>query len=83
MWRIRTGSRPSALWSSVLQWLALFLKVCGKSRSGRAFGPTWIRWIVCLRTASMVWNVPGKYGPHGEHFFFLPDSEGAGDGAGQ
>ena len=37
---------------------------------------------VCLRTASMEWNVPGKYGPHGELFFFLikepaivPDSE--------
>ena len=26
---------------------------------------------VCLRTASMAWNVPGKYGPHGELFFFL------------
>ena len=26
---------------------------------------------VCLRTASMEWNVPGKYGPHGELFFFL------------
>ena len=38
---------------------------------------------VCLRTASMKWNVPGKCGPHGELFFFLiqkeptarPDSE--------
>ena len=26
---------------------------------------------VCLRIASMVWNVPGKHGPHGELFFFL------------
>ena len=26
---------------------------------------------VCLRTASMEWNVPGKYGPHGELFAFL------------
>ena len=26
---------------------------------------------VCLRTASTEWNVPGKYGPHGE-LFFLP-----------
>ena len=26
---------------------------------------------VCLRTASMEWNVLGKYGPHGELFFFL------------
>ena len=37
---------------------------------------------VCLRTVSMEWNVPGKYGPHGE-LFFLPGSEEAGDGAGQ
>ena len=36
---------------------------------------------VCLRTASMEWNVPGKYGPHRE--LFLPDSEGAGDCARQ
>ena len=33
---------------------------------------------VCLLTASMEWNVPGKCGPHGELFFLL-DSEGAGD----
>ena len=26
---------------------------------------------VCLRTASMEWNMPEKYGPHGELFFFL------------
>ena len=26
---------------------------------------------VCLRTASMEWNVPGEYGPHGKLFFFL------------
>ena len=26
---------------------------------------------VCLHTASMEWNVPGKYEPHGELFFFL------------
>ena len=32
---------------------------------------------VCLRTASVDWNVPGKYGPHGE--LFLHGSEGAGD----
>ena len=24
---------------------------------------------VCLRTASIEWNVPGKYGPLGEFFF--------------
>ena len=30
---------------------------------------------VCLRTASVEWNVPGKYGPHGELFFFLSQKE--------
>ena len=33
--------------------------------------------IVCLRTASMQWNVPGKYGQHGELFFFLIQKEPA------
>ena len=34
---------------SVSRWRALASsKVCGKSRAGRAFGPTWIRWIVCV-----------------------------------
>ena len=32
---------------------------------------------VCLRTASVEWNVPGKYGPHGELFFFLIEKEPA------
>ena len=32
---------------------------------------------VCLRTASMEWNVPGKCGPHGELFFFLIQKEAA------
>ena len=26
---------------------------------------------VCLRTVSMEWNVPEKYGPHGMLLFFL------------
>ena len=26
---------------------------------------------VCLRTVSIEWNVPEKYGPHGVLFFFL------------
>ena len=30
---------------------------------------------VRLRTASTHWNVPGKYGPHGELFFFLIKKE--------
>ena len=32
---------------------------------------------VCLRTASVEWNVAGKYGPHGELFFFLIQKEPA------
>ena len=32
---------------------------------------------VCLRAASVEWNVPGKYGPHGELFFFLIKKEPA------
>ena len=32
---------------------------------------------VCLRTASMEWNVPVKYGPQGELFFFLIRKEPA------
>ena len=31
--------------------------------------------LVLLRTASTYWNVPGKYGPHGELFFFLVKKE--------
>ena len=30
---------------------------------------------VCLRTASVEWKVPGKYGPRGELFFFLTQKE--------
>ena len=60
-------------------------KVCGRSRSGRAFGPTWIRWIVCVcvfthsihgvecaREVRAAWRA-----------LFLPDSEGADIDAGQ
>ena len=60
-------------------WRWVPAKFCGKSRSERAFGPTWIRRkvCVCLRTASMEWNVPGKYGPQGELFYFLIQKEPA------
>ena len=33
----------------------------------------WEKW----EAASTEWNVPGKYGPHGEHFFFLIQKEPA------
>ena len=32
---------------------------------------------VSLRTGSMEWNGPGKYGPHSELFFFLIQKEQA------
>ena len=38
---------------------------------------------VCLRTASMDWIVPGKYGPHGELFFFLIQKEPATEPVGE
>ena len=38
--------------------------------------PCLVPWdSVCLRTASVEWNVPGKHGPHGELFFFLIQKE--------
>ena len=53
---------------SVLQWLALvFLpKFLGKADLGGRLAHLFPMDSVCLHTASMVWNVPGKYGPHGE-----------------
>ena len=67
-----------SLWREHSAWLVLASsKVCGKSRSGRACGPTWFQWTVSLRTASTEWNVPGKYRPHGELFFFLIQKETA------
>ena len=39
-------------------------------------GPFLDPWdVVGLRTTSGVWNVAGKYGPHGELFFFLIKKE--------
>ena len=38
---------------------------------------------VCLRTASMEWNVPGKYGLHGELLFFLMQKEPATEPVGE
>ena len=47
-----------------------------EKRFGEGFGRIWIRGTACvLRTASTHWNVPGKYGPHGGHFFFLLKEE--------
>ena len=54
------------------------LKFVGKADFGRAFGHQLDPMdSVGLRTASMEWNVPGKYGPPGELFFFLIRKEPA------
>ena len=42
-----------------------------RNRSGRAFGPTWMRWILCVCAVSIEWNMPEKYGPHSVLLFFL------------
>ena len=71
------GPRPCG--GSGLQWLA---QASSGTPIWEGVWPYLDPWdSVCLRTASVEWNVPGKYGPHGE-LFFLPDSEGAGDDAG-
>ena len=38
---------------------------------------------MCLRTASIEWNVPRKYGPYGELFFFLIQKEPATEEVGE
>ena len=38
---------------------------------------------VCLRTASVEWKVSGKYGPHGELFFFWIQKEPATEPVGE
>ena len=53
---------------------------CGSEGSGKLlWEKVWLfldPWdSVRLRTASSHWNVPGKYGPHGELFFFLRKKE--------
>ena len=69
---------------SVLQWLALASpKDCGKSRWEGVWPHLDPMDSVCLRIASMEWNVLGKYGPHGELFFFLTRKEPATEQVGE
>ena len=62
-----------------MQWLALASsKVCGEKPIWEGVWPYLDPMdSVCLRTVSVEWNVPGKYGPHGELFFFLIQKEPA------
>ena len=52
-------------------------KVVGKADMGGVWPYLDPMDSVCLRTASMEWNVPGKYGPDGELVFFLIQKEPA------
>ena len=72
MLKIRAGgSWPEYFGGSVLQWLVMASSLSLWKK------PIWEGvWhhldpmdSVCLRTVSMNWSVPGKYGPHGELFF--------------
>ena len=80
VWKIGIGGLGPSTLEKVLSPMAAvgFLR-SGKSRFGPYLDPMD---SVCLRTASMEWNVPGKYGPHGELFFFLIQG-GTGDCAEQ
>ena len=52
------------------------VKDVGKTVLGRCVWPYLDPWdSVRLLTASTHWNVTGKYGPHGELFFFLIQKE--------
>ena len=58
-----------------LQWLVaetsgMVPKMWDKQK-GKVFGLVWILDSVRLCTASTHWNVPKKYGPDGELFFFF------------
>ena len=72
-------SRPKCMVEGVScnGWRWLPPKFVRKADLGGRCGPIWPRWKVCLRTASVEWNVPGKYGPHGELFFILSQKEQA------
>ena len=58
-------------------WRRLPPKFVGKADLGGRLALLGSGWRVCLRTASMEWNVPGKYEPHGQRFFFLIQKEPA------
>ena len=61
---------------------ALVWKIVSLAMAGVGFLQSFVPYLdpmdsVCLRTASMEWIVPGKYGPHGELLFFLIQKEPA------
>ena len=76
--RLSVGSRPVV--ELVLNGLWPRGRGHGAKGVGQAFVEKCLPYLdpcdgVRLRTASTHWNVPGKYGPHGELFFFLLKQE--------
>ena len=73
------GKSCGLRWPAVV-YVPRFYKRCGKGPFWEGVWPYLHPWdSVHLRTASVYWNVPGKYGPLGE-LLFLPYQEGAGGG---
>ena len=56
--------------------------VCGRGRSGRAFGPTWTRGIVCVYAQRPLSGCCAREVWAAWRALFPPDSEGASDDAG-
>ena len=57
-------------WRPVL-FVQRFCRRFGKDLAGKGSGRFWLpRDVVGLRATATIWNVLGKYGPHGELFFF-------------
>ena len=57
--------------------VVVIAKACSTvERAGKASGLAWIRWTLCVCARHpAIRNVPGKYGPHSELFFFLNGKE--------
>ena len=53
------------------RWRKDFAKYVGRALLGRRLAFPGSLGFCGLRTASSVWNVPGKYGPHGELLFLI------------
>ena len=80
-------SRQTVGSRAFVKWLCSYATACGRGSSGTVPKmwdiPLWESVWPCLdpwdsvrlRTASTHWNVPGKYGPHGEFFFLSEEAD--------
>ena len=87
-WKIRVrGLGPSDWWKGVLQHPTAGVGFLQSLLEKTIWEGVWLYLdptdSVRSRTASMEWNVPGKYGPHGELFFFLIQKEPATEQVGE